>query len=420
MTPLKVLICGGGIAGPSLAFWLSKLNYDITIMERSPGIRANGQQIDLRGQGVQVMKKMGIEQAVRAKVVDEQGIQYVDAEGKRTAFIAANKSGKGRQSVTSEFEIMRGDLCHILYDLVKDNKMVKCVFGVYVIGFQQEGDEVKVQFSDSTEGTFDLVVGADGQSSRTRRMLLGPETPDPFRSFGVYSSYFTIPQEPGDAKIGTMYNIPGRRFIFTRRDNPRTLQGCLQFATTTTRPNEKMEQALKKDVAEQKEAFAEAFQGSGWQSERVIEGMRRSDDFYAHIVGQVRLDSWSRGRVILLGDAAWSPSPLSGMGTSSALVGSYVLAGEIAKHSNRESISSGDLRAALDAWEARFRPFVDKVQDVSPWFITCMYPETQLAIRILHFVVWFLTTLRVDKLLSSLSSDDVQGWDLPEHPELDI
>jgi 2-polyprenyl-6-methoxyphenol hydroxylase-like FAD-dependent oxidoreductase len=130
MAPLKVLICGGGIAGPSLAFWLSKLDYDITIMERSPSIRANGQQIDLRGQGVQVMKKMGIEQAVRAKAVDEQGIQYVDPEGRRTAFIAANKSGKGRQSATSEFEIMRGDICHILYDLVKDKDTVKCAFSV--------------------------------------------------------------------------------------------------------------------------------------------------------------------------------------------------------------------------------------------------------------------------------------------------
>jgi 2-polyprenyl-6-methoxyphenol hydroxylase-like FAD-dependent oxidoreductase len=217
-----------------------------------------------------------------------------------------------------------------------------------------------------------------------------------------------------------MYNIPGRRFTFTRRDNPSTVQGYLQFATTTTRPNEKMEQALKRDVAEQKEAFAGAFQGSGWQSECVAEGMRRSDDFYAHVVGQVRLDSWSRERVILLSDAAWSPSSLGGMGTSSALVGSCVLAGEIAKHSNRESISSDGLRAALEAWETRFRPFVDKVRDVSPWFVVCMYPETQLAIRVLHLVVWFITPLRVDTLLSSLSSDDVQGWDLSEYSELGV
>lgn len=146
--------------------------------------------------------------------------------------------------------------------------------------------------------------------------------------------------------------------------------------------------------------------------------MRSSDNFYAHVVGQVRMDSWSRGRVILLGDAAWSPSPLSGMGTSSALVGSYVLAGEIAKHASGGS--SDGICAALEAWENRFRPFVDIVQDISPWFISSMYPETQLTIRILHFVVWFITALRLDKLLSSLSSDDVQGWNLPEYPELGI
>jgi 2-polyprenyl-6-methoxyphenol hydroxylase-like FAD-dependent oxidoreductase len=148
---------------------------------------------------------------------------------------------------------------------------------------------------------------------------------------------------------------------------------------------------------------------------RIIEGMRNSDDFYATVVGQVRLDSWSRGRVILLGDAAWAPA-LSGMGTSAALVSSYVLAGELAKHA--KGGSSDSFRAALVAWDARFRPFVDKIQDVSPWFISSMYPKTQLAIRIIHFIVWFITTLRLDKLLSRLSSDDVPGWDLLEYPEL--
>jgi 2-polyprenyl-6-methoxyphenol hydroxylase-like FAD-dependent oxidoreductase len=411
MALLKVLICGGGIPGPSLAFWLSKLNYDITIVERFPGLRAGGQQIDLRGQGVQVMRKMGIEQVVRSKVVDEEGIQFVDTTGKRMAFVEANKSGKGKQTATSEFEIMRGDLCYILHDLIKDK--VKYVFGVFVTSFQQDEDSVKVQFSDGTDGTFDLVVGADGQSSRTRRMLLGPDTPDTFRSFGIYASYFNIPQQPGDLNIGTMYYPARRRFIFTRRDNPRTLQAYLQYATKSG--DETMDQALKKGVSEQKEAFAEVFQGSGWQSDRIIEGMRNSDDFYATVVGQVRLDSWSRGRVILLGDAAWAPA-LSGMGTSAALISSYVLAGELAKHA--KGGSSDSFRAALVAWEARFRPFVDKIQDISPWFISSMYPETQLAIRIVHFIVWFITTLRLDKLLSRLSSDDVPGWDLPEYPEL--
>ncbi|KAH6684653.1 hypothetical protein B0J14DRAFT_573325 [Halenospora varia] len=412
MAPLRVLICGGGIAGPSLAFWLSKFDYDVTIVERFPSLRAGGQQIDLRGQGVQVMKKMGIEQAVRSRVVDEEGIQFVDTAGRRKAFIEANKSGKGKQSATSEFEIMRGDLCHILYDIVKDK--VKWVFGVYVTSFQQDEDKVEVKFSDSTTGTFDLVVGADGQSSRTRRMLLGSDTLDTFRSFGVYSSYFTIPQQPGDLNIGTMYYPGGKRFIFTRRNNPRTIQGYLQFMTKSN--DETINQTLKKGVSEQKELFAEIFHGSGWQSDRLIEGLRSSDNFYAHVVGQVRLDSWSRGRVILLGDAAWAPSPLSGMGTSSALVGSYVLAGEIAKHASGGA--SDGIRVALEAWEKGFRPFVDKVQDVSPWFISSMYPESQLYIRILHFIVWFITTLRLDKLLSGLSSDDVPGWNLPEYPEL--
>jgi 2-polyprenyl-6-methoxyphenol hydroxylase-like FAD-dependent oxidoreductase len=358
------------------------------------------------------MKKMGIEQAVRAKVVDEAGVQVVNRAGTRIAFIEANKSGKGKQGPTSEFEIMRGDLSRILYDRTKDK--VKYVFGIYVTSLQQEDESVKVRFSNAKEDQFDLVVGADGLNSRTRRMALEPDAPDPFQPLGVYTSYFTIPmaQQEGNVNMATMYHAPGRRVLLTRRDNPHSMQVYL----TSMSNGDRLEQALKGDVSEQKEAWAETFRGAGWQSSRLLEGMRTSDDFYALVNGQVKMDSWSRGRVVLLGDSAFCPSSISGMGTSAALVGAYVLAGEIAKHC--QDASKDGLLAALAAYDDRLRPFIEKVQHVSPRFLRAAHPETQWGIWVLHSVVWVITALRLDKLISRYVSDDIGGWDLPEYPEL--
>jgi len=409
MVRLRILISGGGIAGPALALWLSKLDHDITIVERFHGLRDAGQQIDLRGQGVQVMKMMGIEREVRAKVVDEQGARFVNSDGVCKAFISPNKTGKGKQSATSEFEIMRGDLCRILYDRTKDK--VKYIFGTSITSFQQSDTSVNVQFSDGTEGHFDLLVGADGQNSRTRRMLLGPDAPDALKSLGIYMSYYTIPQQQGDENVVTICHAAGGRVMATRRDNPRTLQVYLM----TTSNAERIESALKESAAEQQDAFAETFRGSGWQSERILEGMRSAEDFYAQVIGQVKMDSWSQGRVVLLGDAAFCPSPITGMGTSSALVGAYVLAGEIAK--NCQDSSTDGILVALKEYESRLRPFIEKAQAMSPWYPRIACPESQWVIWLIHTIIWLVTTLRLDKLGSMLLSDDVGGWEVPRYTE---
>jgi 2-polyprenyl-6-methoxyphenol hydroxylase-like FAD-dependent oxidoreductase len=167
MAPLKVLICGGGCGGPALAYWLTRSGHQVTVVERFPALRATGAQIDLRAQGIEVVKRMGLLNAIRSKVVDEEGISFVDSQNRTKATIMANKSGKGAQSFTSEYEIMRGDLVRILYDATKDN--VDYIFGITVERFEQYDDRVEVHFSDGQTGTYDLLVGADGQGSRIRK-----------------------------------------------------------------------------------------------------------------------------------------------------------------------------------------------------------------------------------------------------------
>lgn len=427
MAPLKVLIVGGGITGPALGFWLAKLQCDITIIERAPDLRASGQQIDIRGQGVTCMRRMGLERDVRDKVVDEQGFKLIDVHGRTKAVFEANKTGQGKQSFTSEFEIMRGDLVRILYGKTKDT--CKYVFGTSVEDFEQRGDGVWVKFSDGKEEEFDLLVGADGQGSRTRRKMLGPNATDPFKSLDLYLSYYTVPKTDKDENYAVALLLPGRRVVSTRVDNPKTMQVYLGISDPNAELKE-LDAALKAgDMEKQKEIYLDLFKDVGWETPRLLDGLKNhplAKDFYSQRVGQVKMDKpWSKGRVVLLGDAAYCPSPVSGVGTSLGLVGPYVLAGEIAKQIHRRKGSTGSedhgqvLDAALESYEKTLRPFVDKTQKLPPGVPGIVYADTEWGVWIRTFLVGLLSTLRIFKLVERFSSDDFGGgWKLPDYPEL--
>ncbi|ODM14914.1 hypothetical protein SI65_09666 [Aspergillus cristatus] len=424
MAQLKVLICGGGIAGNALAFWLSKLGHDITVIERFPSLRATGLQVDLRGHGIEVMRRMGLEPGFRAKSVEEQGLEVVDNSGRQRAYFPANKTGKGLQSFSTDFEIMRGDLCRLIYDATKDR--VKYVFGTYIESFEENNSSVKVQFSDGKSGQFDLLVGADGQGSRTRKMTFGPDTMETFHSLGVYIGYFTIPREilQGEEYKLTSYIAPGGRLMFTRRHNPHEIQ--IYLASTTG--SERLKNSQKGNIKEEKEAMAEIFQGAGWQTEHILQSLEDSNDFYCERLGLVKLESWSQGRVVLLGDAAYCPSATTGMGTTSSLVGAYILAGEISKHCGRPRAAGGDeghatkdgLSTALKVYNQKFRPFMDQVQKglakgstVWDWI-----PSTPLGIAFFNFLLGVAAFLRLNVFGKWIIREDVRGWTLPDYKEM--
>ena len=180
MSQLKILICGAGITGNALAFQLSKLGHSITVIERYPGLRSSGLQVDLRGPGLQALRRMGIEKAFRSHLVPEQGLRLVDRWGKQWGYFPVNKSGKGLQSLTTDFEIMRGDLCQILYDFTTER--VEYRFGVFVKEISQNKRHAEVLMSDGNREQFDLIVGADGAGSYTRKMILDKGEADPFHT----------------------------------------------------------------------------------------------------------------------------------------------------------------------------------------------------------------------------------------------
>ncbi|MGC5395693.1 FAD-dependent monooxygenase [Streptomyces sp. DT20] len=402
---LRILVAGGGVAGQALAFWLTRGGHEVTVVERFPALRASGAQVDLRGQGIDAVARMGLLEEVRGQLVDEAGVAFVDSRGKPKATIMANTSGKGRQTLTSEYEIMRGDLVRILHEATKGD--AEYVFGKSADGFDQDADRVTAHFSDGTSGDFDLLIGADGQGSRTRRALL-PEGFDPYWRVGIHMAYWFVPRIASDTNIRDTYMVPGGRQIMRRSHNATETQ-----AYFVVREESAEASAIHRaPVGEQQKFWAGRFRDAGWQTERFIEGMKDSPFFYSQEVVQVRSDSWSKGRVVLAGDAAHCASPYSGMGISGGLVGAYVLAGEI----NR---APDDLPAALANYERVLRPFVDEIQgEVNPRILRVGMPLTKHAISAFQNATALACFLHIPDLVARLSKEDRGGdWQLPAYAD---
>ncbi|KAL2867415.1 monooxygenase [Aspergillus lucknowensis] len=404
MASLKILICGAGCAGPALAFWLARTGHIVTIIERAESLRDTGAQIDLRAQGIQVAKHMGLLETIREHLVDEVGMSFVDSDDNVRATVMANTSGKGAQSLTSEYEIMRGDLVRILYDATKENVTYR--FGITLERFEQDDTGVIAYFSDGTSGQFDILVGADGQGSRIRQAIL-PEDADPYRRLGLYIAYWFIPRTETDSNVRKTYLSPGGRMIMRRSHNASETQVYLVLRDDSA----ELRSLPRAPVEQQKEFWTQRFQGAGWQTDRFLEGLKTTPSFYCQEVVQVRADTWHKGRVVLLGDAGYCPSPFSGMGTTASLVGAYVLAGEINQHAN-------DLVQAFQNYEETLRPFVDEIQKMNVSLLRLAIPQTQWAITILQYFFTLLCFLRVPDLVARFSSEDSGGWKLPEYPGL--
>lgn len=257
-----------------------------------------------------------------------------------------------------------------------------------------------------------------------RKMMLGSDTADAFYPLdGVYVAYFTIPRpiQEGEEYIATMYMAPGRLGMMTRRHSSDEIQVYIGYTTNS----EQLKTVRQGGAKEEKEALVKIFQGAGWQTEEILNSLNDAKDFYGERVGLVKLESWSHGCVTLVGDAAYCPSANTGMGTTSGIVGAYILVGEIGRHcggSNREDADGGDdtkdgLATALKAYERKFQPFMTQVQkglsDDSDW----KFWSTPFGIGVLHCLLGVASLLRVN-IGKWMLRENVKGWDLPEYEEM--
>lgn len=354
---MRVLISGGGIAGPAAAFWLHRAGAEVTIVETAPGPRPGGHAVDVRGIARTVVERMGLLETVKANRVDERGIALVGRDNRRLGFMAADAFGG--EGIVAEIEIARGDLGRILYEATAGDTDYR--FGDRITQLAQDEAGVDVTFSSGASERFDLVIGADGVHSAVRALAFGPE-PEFVRYLGGYGAYFTVP-DPGDLEnLFCMYNAPGGLVAGLRPERGGTAKASLSFLE----PEARYERIPR---AEAERVLTERFAGAGWRVGEFLAAMPAAGDFYFDSINQVRVETWHRGRIVLLGDAASCGSPLAGLGTSVALVGAYVLAGELA-------LAGGDHEAGLAAYQRVLTPYAKASLDLPPGGIRGFAPRT--------------------------------------------
>ncbi|MBO2462962.1 FAD-dependent monooxygenase [Actinomadura violacea] len=350
MRNTNVLISGASIAGPALAYWLDRYGFAVTVVERAPGPRPGGQAIDVRGPALDVADRMGILPALRELRTDLRGMSVVGQDGTEI-FRTTERTASGGDLAGPDVEVLRDDLAELIAGAGGDG--VEYLFDDSIAGLQQRDDGVRVIFQGGATRTFDLVIGADGLHSGVRRLAFGPEQ-DYLRHLGAHLGVWTAPNLLGLDRWQMIFPVPGNAWgamAMSARGNTelRVYMGFDSRDPVAYDP---------RDVLDQKRLLASRFADATGEIPRLLATMRDAPDFHFDAMAQIRMDRWSAGRVALLGDAGYCGSPASGQGTSMAMVGAYVLAGEL-------KAAGGDHRAAFAAYEAELRDFVTANQDLA-------------------------------------------------------
>ena len=395
----SVLISGAGIAGPALAFWLTKNGFAVTIVEVADGIRPGGQTVDLRGAGGDVVERMGLIDQMRERSLDQRGVAWIRADGSRRAEMPVTAfNGNG---LVSKLEILRGDLVDVLYHATRNQ--VEYRFGTRIEQLNQTADDVQAVLSDGTTVSADVVVGCDGPHSAVRRLVFGAE--EQFvKPLGGYNAWFSAPDTVGLDGWFLMYQAPGLNASMRPSHDPAMCKAGLAFRSEPIAYD-------RRDADEQCRLLAQHFAGAGWQCDALLSAAESADDFYFDAFAQVHMQTISQGRVTLVGDAGYCASPLSGMGTSLALVGAYVLAGELG---SADSFDAQRVQAALPRYEAVMRPYIDRCQEL-PNGIDGYLPKTATDIAVTAQVMkwmqrWPLRSLAEKKWFTTADAIDLPNY----------
>jgi 2-polyprenyl-6-methoxyphenol hydroxylase-like FAD-dependent oxidoreductase len=357
----RVLISGASVAGPVLAYWLHRFGFRPTIVERTEALRfgSGGHAIDLFGPALQIVEWMGVLPEVQNAGTHTEIISFI-RERHRPVDVAAELMSEGVSQ--RHIEIMRGELAKIIYEAGRDD--IEYVFGNSISSLEQTEQDVEVRFRHGSPQAFDLVIGADGLHSITRQLAFGEEYQF-LRFLGGYFAVFTVPNYLdlhqrmlgyGDVdRTAAIYPVQGT-------DEARIL---LLWRTPTQHDYD------RHDVKAQRRLVSALFGGMGWEVPRMLAELENADDLYLDSISTIVMDSWTRGRITLVGDAGYSPGPAVGGGTSLAVVGAYVLASELAA-------ASGDHARGLAAYERILRPAVQQSQRIGPDVMKTLIPGSRL------------------------------------------
>lgn len=430
-TAPRILISGGGIAGNALALQLVRAGIPTTIVERARAPRPGGQAVDLRGASREAAERLGLMPGVRRHQLDERGMSYVDGHGRVYGRMSMEDfDGKG---AIAEIEITRGDLNDVLLDALReaaasggpsnsvgaDERLLDQRYGEHLVALDQQADGVDATFASGRRERYDLVVGADGVHSATRRLAFGPE--DRYvTNLGGYAAFFTMPT-PADLEPGwfAMRLVPGAMFGIRPDGDPATSKAIINVRTDR-------DPALGGDPAAQRALIRCAIADGGWHATRILEAMERADDFYFDELARVDMPSLSSGRVVLIGDAATCGSPLTGMGTAMAILGAYLLGLEVIGLAGAAATAAGSggggggglgdpvaVAAALARFEEQLAPHAERSRQIPGGSLAVMLPSTKIMSALARVNVKLMLSRPMRPLAKRLFAGDAEDLPLP-------
>jgi 2-polyprenyl-6-methoxyphenol hydroxylase-like FAD-dependent oxidoreductase len=358
-----VLISGAGIAGPILAYWLRRLGFSPTVVEQASAMRAGGHPVDLWGAAVDVVERMGILPAIEAaRTRNDVGVMIT----RNQSAVEIDLTRLTVEIAERHVEIMRGDLVSILYEGTRNT--VEYIFGDTITALEENAGGVRVSFARGASRDFMLVIGADGQHSNVRRLVFGEE--QRFRHYiGGYVCGYTIPNDLQLVGRIHRYVAPEKTaFIFPIRQSNELGVG---FLFRRAKPVD----LHHDDVEGQKRLLRDVFAGEGWEIPRLLGHLTDARDFYFDSITQIHMESWSRSRIALVGDAGYAPAPAVGGGTTLAAVAAYILAGELAK-------AAGDHARSFRNYESALRNAVLQSRNIGPAAMKTLIPASHLEIWI--------------------------------------
>jgi 2-polyprenyl-6-methoxyphenol hydroxylase-like FAD-dependent oxidoreductase len=393
MKTRSILISGLGIAGPTLAYWLKAGGFEPTVIEAAPALRKGGYVIDFWGLGYDIAERMGLASDIERVGYHMQELRVVDDFGNRIAGFGTRvfSDVTGGRFIT----LGRSDLSRLLLAAIKDRTEV--IFGDEIEALDEESDGVRVRFRHGSERRFDLVIGADGLHSGVRRLAFGPESQfEKQLGYGV-AAFEVQGYRPRDEQVYLLYGQPGRMVGRFALHDDRTL-----FLMVFVAPN------LPNDLtlAQQKALLRQKFADGKWECSRILDELERTDDLYFDRVSQIKMDTWSRGRIALVGDSAFCVSLLAGQGSALAMTAAYVLAGELAAR-------GGAYQEAFSAYEKRLRTYIASKQRGAEFFGGALAPKTGFGLFFRNQVIKACAIPGVARM--SFGRDIVDKLQLPEY-----
>jgi len=386
MNNKNILISGAGIAGTTLAWWLKKFGFNPTLIEIAPALREGGYAIDFMGAGYDVAEKMGIIPALKEVDINFSKLVFVDSNNKE-------KGSMNYQKIKDflndrAFTLLRSDLAKMIYQSL--DKDVEIIFGDTITNIAQNENEVSVTFQSGTTKNFDLLVGAAGLHSKVRSLVFGNETQFE-KYFGYYTSSYTIDDFSLGNHTFSMYNVPYKQVaVYSNSGNKTTTFFIFTSPEKLSYPYH--------DIGKQKQILKTEFENSGWMCPQLLSGIDSTTDFYFDSISQIKMDSWYKGRITLVGDAGYCPSLLSGKGSTLAMVGAYILAGELKQ-------ANGDYKAAFKQYEVIFKPFMDKKQKAAQFFAKSFVPKSNFGIWLRNVTFKLMSSSLFSKLFLNQFKD---------------